>query len=348
MNGTDVSLDERIRSFAASVRQHLDDLPDDELDEILSGLTADLADQAADNDGVIELGDPAAYAEELRTAAGLPPRSAKPARPPLGERLSAWRSRVAADIRGSAFGAWVLDFLSAMRPLWWVLRGFGLYALVLLPTGWPYPDQFGRTVVPNSPIEAVLLLASVIVSVQWGRGLWLPKAWLRRVRTVVSVLAVLVLPFALYSLVTPRVEYIDDGAYMPQGLLLDGVQVGNIFAFDENGDPIEHVQLYTGKGTPLNLYGADGTGVDYGWQDDGESVVLPFRDYRDQPIWNVFPLDEATFDPKTGEPKKSTIHQPGPPFRRAPSITGAEPSPTPTPTPTDAAAEPSTDPTPAP
>ncbi|MFT4157409.1 MAG: hypothetical protein QM630_05695 [Microbacterium sp.] len=350
MNASDIStdapIDERIHQFAASVRQHLDDLPGDELDEILSGLAADLADQAADNDGVIELGDPAAYAEELRAAAGLPPRAAKPARLPIGERLSAWRSRVGTSIRTSAFGAWALDFLLAMRPLWWALRGFGIYALVLLfPTGWTYPVESGRTVFPNSPLDAVLLLALVVLSVQWGRGLWLPKPWLRRVRTVISVLAVLILPFALYSLVTPRVAYVDDSAYMPQGLLLDGVQIGNIFAFDENGNPIEHVQLYTDNGTPLNLYGADGTGVDYGWASDGESVVVPFRDYRDQPIWNVFPLDEAKFDPSTGELKKSTIRQPEPPFQRAPDIAGDEPTPTPTPTPTGAATEPSPAPT---
>lgn len=347
MNGTDIAIAERIRAFAASVRQHLDDLPEDELDDILGGLSADLADQAADNDGVLELGDPAAYAEELRSAAGLPPRGEKVERRPLGERFTDWRRGVADSIRRSAFGAWALDFLVAMRPLWWVLRGFGIYALaILLPTTWIYPYQAGRGVFPVSPIEGLLLFAFVVLSVQWGRGHWLPKTWMRGLRLGVSIVAVLILPVALYSLLTPRVEYVDNGS-APWGLQLDGVQIGNIFAFDENGEPIEHVQLYTGKGTPLNLYGADSSAMEIGQlYDDGETLTVPFRDYRNQPVWNVFPLDEGTLNLNTGEAKKSSIRQPSPPFQRAPGVTATVPTPTPTPAPTDAVTDPAATPAP--
>ena len=346
MNATDISIDERIRSFAASVRRHLDDLPEDELDEMLSGLAADLADQAADNGGVLDLGDPAVYAEELRSAAGLPPRGASRSRRPFREGFTAWRADLTESIRRTAVGAWLLDVLVALRPVWWVARGFALYALVILyPAQWVSPS-YGRNVVPISPIETALLLACVILSVQWGRDLWMPKTWLRRARTVVSVLAVLILPFALYSLLTPRVEYVDAAPYTQQGLLLDGVQVGNIFAFDENGDPIDHVQLYTGDGTPLELYGADGPGSDYAWLGDGETIIVPFRDYRDQPVWNVYPLDQGRIDQSTGEPKESSIRQPQPPFRRAPGIAAVDPSPTPTPAPTDAAPDPESSPEP--
>lgn len=342
MNGTDVSTTERIRSFAASVRQHLDDLPDDELDDIIVGLSGDLADQAADNDGVLELGDPGLYAEELRSAAGIPPRGEKLKRVPLSARFADWRSGVTASIRRSAFGAWLLDFLLAMRPLWWMLRGFAIYALVILyPTMWIYPYQVGRGVFPDSPIEGILLFAFVVLSVQWGRRRWLPKAWMRGMRVIVSILAVLILPFALYSLLTPRVEYVDSG-YIQQGLQLDGVQIGNIFAFDENGDPIEHVQLFTGRGTPLNLYGTNSSGMDIGQlYDDGETLTVPFRDYRNQPVWNVFPLDEGTLSPNSGEVKKSSIRQPSPPFPRTPGVSAIMPTPSPTPVPTDPAPDPS-------
>ncbi|WP_150954335.1 hypothetical protein [Microbacterium testaceum] len=37
-----------IRTFAAAVRAHLDDLPVEEADDLLDGLEADLADQAAE------------------------------------------------------------------------------------------------------------------------------------------------------------------------------------------------------------------------------------------------------------------------------------------------------------
>lgn len=347
MNGTDISTDERIRSFAASVRVHLDDLPNDELDDIMVGLSGDLADQAADNDGVLDLGDPAAYAEELRSAAGLPPRGEKAKGPSPRERFAEWRGGVADSIRRSALGAWLLDFLLAMRPLWWVLRGFAIHALVILyPTMWIYPYQYGRTVFPASPIEWILLVALIVLSVQWGRGRWVPKTWLRHARTIASILAVCVLPIALYSLLAPRVEYVDSGS-VPQGLQLDGVQIGNIFAFDENGEPIERVQLYTGKGTPLNLYGANSTGMQIGQlHDDGETLTIPFRDYRNQPVWNVFPLDEGLLNPNKGEAKKSSIHQPSPPFQRAPGISAIAPTPSPTPVATDPVTDPPATPAP--
>ena len=198
MNGTDISIDEQIRAFAASVRRHLDDLPEEELDDILGGLTADLTDQAADNDGVLELGDPAAYAEELRSAAGLPPRADASKRPP-------------------AFGAWLLDFLVALRPVWWVLRGFAMFVLL---TG-----ALGSGMMPTSPASWLFAIALIVVSVQWGRGRWLPRNWIRHVRTIVSVVAVAIMPFALASVLTPRVEYVESGGYMQQGLLLDGVQI---------------------------------------------------------------------------------------------------------------------------
>lgn len=357
MNGTDVSIDERIRAFAASVRRQLDDLPEDELDEILGGLTADLAEQAADNDGVLDLGDPAEYAEELRSAAGLPPRGAAVKRPPLGERFTAWRRGVADGIRRNPFGAWLLEFLVALRPVWWVLRGLTLFALAklmiaILPP-WAY-TPFEGWALPSNALEWLLLLGAVVVSVQWGRGRWLPRNPLRHVRLVASVLSVLVLPLAAGSVLSPRVEYIEGGGYVPQGLQLDGVQVNNIFAYDADGNPIDQVQLFTGKGTPLNLYGAggdvavfgDGAMSEFGIQDNGELATIPREDYRGQAIWNVYPLDEAQMDNTRGLPKMSTMKRPDPPFQKAPSIASTAPSPSPTPTP--GATEPQPTETPAP
>lgn len=343
MNDTDVSIDEQIHAFAASVRRHLDDLPADELDDILDGLTADLAEQAADNDGILDVGDPANYAEELRSAAGFPPRGEAVKRPPVRERFATWRSGVGDGIRRSAFGAWMLDLLVSLRPVWWVLRGFVVFGLIkglvaILPP-WVYGPQ-SNWASPSSPLEWLLLIGIVIVSVQWGRDRWLPKSALRHLRTVISILAVIVLPFALVSAFTPRVEYIDDGGYMPQGLMLDGVQINNIFAYDAEGNPIERVQLFTGKGTPIDLYGDggwgthpgdDGTDIEYGTHDNGLYATIPMRDYRGQSLWNIYPLDEARIDLNTGLPKISTSKRPEPPFLRAPDLDATDPSPSPTP-----------------
>lgn len=349
MNDTAVSIDEQIRSFALAVRAHLDDLPADELDEIIGGLSADLADQAADNDGVLDLGDPAPYAEELRSAAGLPPRVATRRRAPLGERLDAWRVRQAQSIRRSPIGEWLLDLLVALRPVWWVLRGYGMYVVLLFIVVLGRPrDEF--LMLPDSLVEWSAVAVLVVVSVQWGRGQWLPRNALRRIRTLASVLALIALVAVLPTALSPHVEYVDDG-YAPQGLLLDGVQINNIFAFDADGNPIDRVQLFTGKGTPLDLYGtAGGQNListengesQFGVQDDGMRATIPTEDYRGKPVWNVYPLDEADMDPTTFQPELSTTKRPEPPFAKAPSVESTQETPTPdtgaTPQPTESPA----------
>lgn len=354
MNDTAVTLDEQIRSFALAVREHLDDLPTDELDEIVGGLTADLADQAADNDGVLDVGDPAAYAEELRTAAGLPPRTAARRRVPLGTRIRGWRGRATQSIRRSPIGAWFLDLLLVLRPVWWVLRGYGIYvvALSVIITRVGNGGRLDHWMVPDSPLEWGALAVLAVISVQWGRGQWLPKNALRHIRPVSSVVALLALVVALPAAFTPRVEYVGDEYGLQSGLRLDGVQINNIFAFDAEGNPIDQVQLFTGKGTPIELYGQNGAqtaqtpdgqilesenGGDqqFGMQDDGLRATIPGDDYRGLPVWNVYPLDEADLDPYSLMPELETIKRPQPPFQKAPGIDAAQATPSPTPSPVD-------------
>lgn len=346
MNDTAVTLDEQIRSFAAAVRAHLDDLPADELDEIVGGLTADLTDQAADNGGVLDLGDPAAYAEELRSAAGLPPRTETRRRTPLGVRIRGWRDRTAQGIRRSPIGAWVLDLLLVLRPVWWVLRGYGIYVVVLavIITKVGNGGALDHWMIPDTALEWGAVAVLAVVSVQWGRGQWLPKNALRHIRTVSSVVALIALVVTLPAAFTPRVEYVGDEYGLQGGLRLDGVQINNIFAFDAEGDPIDQVQLFTGKGTPINLYGQNGgqrlysekTGeTEVGLQDDGMRVTIPAEDYRGKPIWNIYPLDETDLDVDTYQPDLSTIKRPEPPFQKAPSIDATNATPSPTPSPAD-------------
>lgn len=71
------AVEQRAAAFAAAVRERLSDLPTDEVDELLDGLQGDLTERLAESAdagdvGTGELGDPEAYADELRQAAGLP------------------------------------------------------------------------------------------------------------------------------------------------------------------------------------------------------------------------------------------------------------------------------------
>ncbi|MFB7249507.1 hypothetical protein [Microbacterium sp. NPDC056234] len=129
----------------------------------------------------------------------------------------------------------------------------------------------------------------------------------------------------------------------PANCSLDGVQVGNIFAYDAEGKPIQDVQLFTGKGTPLNLH--DPESGDYGWQDGSDKVTVPLRDFRGQPIWNVYPLPEAELN-DMGEVDEDSVTPARAPFGQATAIDSESTKPTPSPAPETPAPEPTTTPAP--
>lgn len=346
MNDTTLSPAERIRTFADAVRAELADLPEEEIDDLIGGLIGDLTDQAQDAGGEITLGDPVAYAQELRDAAGLPARTTDAEDfPSAGERLAAWWTRTITSIRSTAFGTWLIDLLLSLRPVWWVLRGVGLYAVWrVLPT-----FVTGRQVDlwPADTLSVLVLLGLILLSVQWGRGKWLPKQWMRHLRTAITIIALIALPMMLSGIndrVSAYNDYTesDEASYNPSGLRLDGLQITNLFAYDVAGNPIEGVQIFTEKGTPLNLYGQESQYSDYGWGENGEGeVTVPWRDAQDNKIWNVYPLQTGPV-PMEEPADWSLVHPAEAPFRLAPDLEAlipasddatGDPEPTASPTP---------------
>ncbi|TFD69934.1 hypothetical protein [Cryobacterium gelidum] len=295
-----------IHDFALAVRAALSDLPADEIDDLTEGLEADLTEQAADAAADadfaslgFEFGDPVAYADELRGAAGLPLRGAGAAvRVPRLRRLrtlaGAVRAGAARRIRSSAAGAAVLDFLLVLRPLWWVLRGWVVYAVAEIFVGGAI-----RTV-PTDPVRWIVFGAFVILSVQWGRGRWLPWRWLPGFRTVVSVCAVLVLPLVLAVTANQASAqtsaYVDDTPYSTPGLMQNGQEVTNVFAYDADGQPLTDVQLFDQDGRALNVVN-DPVNTHYVPQLDAtgeQDMVVPSLLVPGGSGWNVYPLRLVT------------------------------------------------------
>ena len=305
-----------IRDFALAVRAALSDLPADDVDDLTDGLEADLVEQAADfadvdvdadadaHAGAVapgyKLGDPIAYADELRGAAGLPVRKAAPTvRASALRRLRALtgsvRAGAARRIRSSTAGAAVLDVLLVLRPRWWVLRGWVVYAVAEVVVGGAI------STIPTDPVRSLVLLAFVILSVQWGRGRWLPWRWLPGFRTVVSVCAVLVLPLVLVLTAQQAVNaqasaYVDSSPYSTPGLLQNGQQVTNVFAFDAAGRPLTDVQLFDQDGRPLNVVN-DPANTNYLPQLDAvgeQDMVVPSLLVPGGSGWNVYPLRLVT------------------------------------------------------
>ncbi len=353
-----------IPAFAAAVRTELSDLPADEVDDLLDGLEADLAEQAEDSGETFVLPDAATYAAELRAAAGLPERNGRAAKVPVRDRLERTRRAAATRIRSSRFGSQTLDLLVSLRPVWWIARGAAFYLLLVFLT---VSFTGGVDYVPTNVVAWAILAALVLLSIQWGRGMWLPHRWVRGVRGVLNVVATIVAAIALIAAPTVLPQYFSSQAYAnyavaypdnsQPGLVLDGQRVRNIFAYDAAGNPIKDVQLYTDQGTQLTTVGSEGLANGWWWDEyflgGGGPVTSAYQGTGRSPLWNVFPLRESigvsSWDVNSAvpiEPKEPFAHVPAVPAQPDPN---PETSPAPSPTPgADATTGPSPDATPAP
>ena len=303
---------EQVTEFATAVRRALSDLGPDILDDLTDGLEADLADKLADGE---PLGDPAAYAAELRAAAGVSPERRPSALDRARADIAAFREGLQPLLR-TPFVAGVLGFLITLRPVWWVLRAWGIFLIV---SGAAYPrNEFGTFV----------LIALVIVSVQWGRGKWLPWKWMRGALVFLSVVSVLALPFAVGSLSTPLWawdNYAGDEVYTPEGLVLNGSVVTNVFAYGADGKPLDDVRLYDQDGSPLSILPANWGPAGSYWLDD-DTILVPSQAAGTEG-WNVYPLQSVKSSDLTEDgnvPSWAKRIQPTPPLYSVQPLLGYE------------------------
>jgi len=275
---------EAITRFAAAVRAALSDLSAEEIDELTDGLEADLI-EAASESATPEMGDPNHYANELRQAAGYPAR-ATPTRG-VRARIRAFPGEIRAEwqaiVERFGLGRFV-DFFAALRPVWWVFRGWALYLLVAGLVGlW--------NALPATFVGWIILAGAVVVSVQFGRGRWLAR-WMRVPLVLGNILVIVAAPFLASWVVTAtnmsaaRASYVEESPWIP-GVTMNGQQVTNIFAYDENGALLENVQLFDQDGTPLDLFGSDGPGA---YSFDNLTYLVPNTDVPGRAAWNVYPL----------------------------------------------------------
>jgi hypothetical protein len=164
-----------VADYVAQVRTALADLPAAARDELLEDLPEHLAEVAAEGEGSLaeRLGPPAAYAAELRAAAGVPAgrrRRRLTLDPRLRDVVGKVRARLQAiDTRtgplvGYARGS---DFLLLLRPAWWVVRG---YLLAMALADLPAKDSIGllpRIQVGDSTLAGLVLLAGFVIGSIW-------------------------------------------------------------------------------------------------------------------------------------------------------------------------------------
>ena len=299
MNDTTVigaagQVEEDVRAYVLAVRAWLGDLPADEVEDLTAGMEADLAERAAESGGPLGglLGEPEAYAAELRASAGLPSRgrSSQATVTRLTRTLDAAR----ASLLAQPWVAPVLGFLTSVRPVWWVLRAWVLVAAVCLAQWGPVNGWSTRLpLVPHVGSGAWGLLVVFVVavlSVQAGRHAWAPRG--RRNLTVANVLLVLAAAPVLTSLAhvtqwrmgrTVEIQYLTRAP--EEGVISRGESVRNIYPYDANGHLLTDVRLYDDTGRPLDLQLG---------QDPNRRSVF---DSTGQPATNAYPY--RYFEPGT-------------------------------------------------
>ena len=305
MNEDTIRLDARpeVAAFVAAVRSRLGDLTEEEREELLGGLEADLSERLAEGESA-DLGDPTAYAAELRAAAGLEVRRrrgwgsrrpVKPLREDVVALLDGSRQRLDAVVADGR-PAVVWEFLVILRPLWWFVRAWMAVQLLDLVTN----DSDLPTIVPTllGLWPGVIVTAVfTVVSVQIGRGRWWPGTGVTRslgprlLLLGLNVFAIVVTPTVLGQFPGPG-TYVDDSGYatpMP-GIQNRGSYVANIFPYDAEGKPLIGVQLFDQAGRPL-VVNRDARAAYY----DSRGVTVSFPWYNGgQRLWNVFPLPGRT------------------------------------------------------
>ncbi|HRN30260.1 MAG TPA: hypothetical protein PK890_11260, partial [Terrimesophilobacter sp.] len=175
---------------------------------------------------------------------------------------------------------------------------------------------------PDNIAGQLILCAVVVISIQWGRGRWLPNRlrWAPRASNIVAGIAVVMLTMMAtagsFSAASPVIVSSPYGF----GLWYDGNEVQNIFAYDAAGQPLQFVQLYTEQGAPLTTLGARADDTWAHYRSDGSRLVPPVSD-AGSTAWNVFPL--YALAPQFGM-NEGKATPPPLPFEQARPLVGAD------------------------
>jgi len=298
---------QQVDLFLVRVREHLADLTQDERDELLDGLEADLSEQLSEG-GAAALPDPATYAAELRSAAGLPPgrttRTTRVRARTLGAHLVAapdtLRARWMRLTQRNDASRRVWALLEVIRPAWWVFRAWIAVTFLDVMAG----DDEYVTLVPSLGVAVLgpaVLVAAIVVSVLIGQGKLWPgsgpgRPLVARLALAGLNLFAILLPLSFtLPLAQPFVHVggggynsgYYDGSHRP-GLRIGDDVVRNIYAYDAEGRPLQGVQLFDQLGRPVAVSPVSSMG-----RGRARQVTCPWFNGT-TPLFNVFPLPQRT------------------------------------------------------
>jgi hypothetical protein len=283
------------QDYLAAVEHELADLPAEDRSALLEDLAQHLDALTAEDDDrpvTVRLGPPAAYAADLRAAAGLPARGSavRPAAPGLRDRLDGLLDSPAVR-RVRPLAGEVRRLLTELRPAWWVLRG---YLVVLVPCllegdgvrDFPVPAPLG-----SNELGFVLVLAAIAGSVVLGRRpLRTPLRALVLAASLLLVATAAVVGQGLWSTVveSPGTVAVASGTGVPSEaypLVSRSGPVTDVFPYAADGTPLEGVLLYDQDGRPLRV------GVQQWWADECARALEQPRAADGVPVPQSFPQD---------------------------------------------------------
>jgi hypothetical protein len=357
MNATTAgtTADTEVRDYLAAVSRALTDLPASERDDLLDDLDDHLHEVLAEGDGSLEqrLGPPEQYAAELRVSAGLAPSDGSTASL-LHRAIDAMSTN--ALWRRTAEHPWTratLDFLPQLRPAWWIARAFLAVEFIAQFNRWlSGRGSVSLNVVPrvaSSKLLGVVLVAVAIpISIQLGRrALRGGTRWLVIAGNVLA--AFMVVP-TLASLGSTTYYVPAAQTATPSGVFNNGRQITNIYPYDAQGLPLEHVRLYDDAGQPLTTATDNNFDAASGQYPAASAPASPgappANDYPT--LTTVIGPDGAATAIAIPRPGIAVLPLPSPPANASATASSSEPaSPTVTPTPTPSPA-PSVSPAPSP
>jgi hypothetical protein len=193
-----------IATYLADVRGAMTDLDAGVRDGLLDDLPEHLAEVAAADPSPLQsrLGSPAAFAAELRSAAGLAPAPPNVGRRPNEQLVSSAQLAREFAVRldrslGRLAGYETLrELLVALLPGWWVLRGAGVASFLTIAIGNPsyymnVPDVIGMSLVA---------VVGALISVRIGRATMRANASTRMLVAIINVPCVLMVLYAALTI----------------------------------------------------------------------------------------------------------------------------------------------------
>lgn len=292
MSTVTVSVEERVRRFVAAVGEHFSDLSVAEREELMADLEQHLTELAAEARDSLdaEMGNPAAYAAELRAGARLVSGAKRPGRlagavTDIGRRLRLVRE----DPRLEP----VRRYVRMLRPTWWLVRAWAPLVLIAMtldgPSGWAR-----HVFVPGRNLIGFAALGlAVVLSVRAGlRGEDTGRLW-RAVDFVGAGAFVIVLWTSLSAVPTETV-FVESNVGEPSidasGLLRhpDGEGITNLYVYDADGHLLRDVFVFDGAGRPVEV----GPHADEWYGLQSELRV----DAEGRVVGNLYPLAQYVVD----------------------------------------------------